>query len=153
TRARTGVLRLSYDDTYVDDADATLLSVSMAAPIREHLSATLTAWLWGLLPDNADVLARWGNRFGVSTASPFSLLGTQIGHDCAGAVQFCHPADIESLVGRPGEIEWLTNTEVAERLRELRRDSTAWLGRGFTGQFSLGGAQAKTALHFDGSRW
>lgn len=153
TRARTGALRLTYDDSYLDDLDATLLSVSMAAPVREHSGTTLSAWLWGLLPDNADVLARWGNRFGVSTASPFSLLGTQVGHDCAGAVQLCRPADVESLVTRPGTIEWLTDADVAERLRDLRRDSTAWLGRGFTGQFSLGGAQAKTALHFDGSRW
>jgi serine/threonine protein kinase HipA of HipAB toxin-antitoxin module len=41
----------------------------------------------------------------------------------------------------------------AQRLRELREDSTAWLGRSFTGQFSLAGAQAKTALLCQDGRW
>ena len=90
---------------------------------------------------------RWGRDFGVSVASPFSLLGTQVGQDCAGAVQFC-PADLaDDLAGRPGEITLLTEAEVVSRLRTLRADSTSWLGPGFAGQFSLGGAQAKTALH------
>jgi serine/threonine-protein kinase HipA len=43
--------------------------------------------------------------------------------------------------------------KVAERLRELKADSTAWLGRSFTGQFSLAGAQAKTALLYRDGRW
>ncbi|MGH2912103.1 MAG: HipA domain-containing protein [Solirubrobacteraceae bacterium] len=42
---------------------------------------------------------------------------------------------------------------MAGRLRELREDSTAWLGESFTGQFSLAGAQAKTALLRQGGRW
>ena len=57
------------------------------------------------------------------------------------------------MLGRTGEVTWLTEEEVAERLRELREDSTAWLGRSFTGQFSLAGAQAKTALLLEGNRW
>ncbi|HEV2370506.1 MAG TPA: HipA domain-containing protein, partial [Acidimicrobiales bacterium] len=47
----------------------------------------------------------------------------------------------------------LTHDEVAQRLRDLREDFTAWLGRDFTGQFSLAGAQAKTALLFENGRW
>jgi serine/threonine-protein kinase HipA len=35
----------------------------------------------------------------------------------------------------------------------LRNDSTSWLGQDFGGQFSLAGAQAKTALHFTGGTW
>jgi serine/threonine-protein kinase HipA len=42
---------------------------------------------------------------------------------------------------------------VAQRLRELREDTTSWLGRTSSGQFSLAGAQAKTALLFDAGRW
>ena len=152
-RASSGALRLVYNEDYADDPDATLLSVSMAPPVRDHTDASVTPWLWGLLPDNADVLTRWGQKFGVSVASPFPLLGTQIGHDCAGAVQFCRSAELDDLLRRPSEITWLTEAQVAARLRELRADSTAWLGRGFTGQFSLGGAQAKTALYLDGDRW
>ena len=147
-RLGNGALRIRYDDSYRNDPAATLLSVSMPPSDQMHGDARLTPWLWGLLPDNADVLARWGVEFGVSVASPFPLLGTQVGHDCAGAVQFCAPDDVEALVDRPREVHSLSEAEVAFRLRTLRADSTSWLGAGFTGQFSLGGAQPKTALHY-----
>ncbi|MCP3936880.1 MAG: type II toxin-antitoxin system HipA family toxin, partial [Actinomycetia bacterium] len=146
-RVASGALRLRYDGDYRDDPTATLLSVSMPPAEEAHSDARLTPWLWGLLPDNADVLARWGRDFGVSVASPFPLLGTHVGHDCAGAVQFCAPDEADDLVGRHGAVTWLTEADIASRLRTLRADSTSWLGPGFAGQFSLGGAQAKTALH------
>ena len=146
-RMASGALRLRFEADYRDDPAATLLSVSMPPAEEVHGAARLQPWLWGLLPDNADVLARWGRYFGVSVASPFPLLGTPIGRDCAGAVQFCTPEEVDDLIGRRGEITWLTEAEIASRLRTLRADSTSWLGPGFTGQFSLGGAQAKTALH------
>ena len=50
-------------------------------------------------------------------------------------------------------VTWLTEDDVAQRLAELRADQTAWLGRSFTGQFSLAGAQAKTALLFQDGPW
>jgi serine/threonine-protein kinase HipA len=142
-------LRLTYDDTYLDDPHATILSAAMAPPVRTHTDRWVTPWLWGLLPDNGDVLGRWGRQFGVSVSSPFGLLSTQIGHDCAGAVQLGAPDDVDALIGRTGAVEPLTDHEIATRLRALLADSTVWLGPGFTGQFSLGGAQAKTALHYD----
>ena len=149
-RLAGGALRLRHDDGYRGDPTATLLSVSMPPTEMVHGHARVTPWLWSLLPDNADVLARWGRDFGVSVASPFPLLSTHVGHDCAGAVQFCAPDGADELIGRSGEITWLTEAEVASRLRALRADSTSWLGPGFAGQFSLGGAQAKTALHHVG---
>ena len=94
-----------------------------------------------------------GRQFGVSIASPYPLLATQVGHDCAGAVQFWRPEAVEDLLGRRGDITWLSEGDVAARLRTLRADSTSWLGPGFTGQFSLGGAQAKTALHHADGVW
>lgn len=152
-RLASGALRLRYEEVYRDDPMATLLSVSMPPTQEVHGDARVTPWLWGLLPDNAEVLARWGRDFGVSVASPFPLLGTQVGHDCAGAVQFCAPEDADDLISRPGETAWLTEAEIASRLRTLRADSTSWLGPGFTGQFSLAGAQAKTALHYADGKW
>ncbi|MHB1510335.1 MAG: hypothetical protein ACYCST_10675 [Acidimicrobiales bacterium] len=47
---------------------------------------------------------------------------------------------------RPGEVCWLTESEIGERLRDLREDSTSWLGRSFTSPFGLAGARAETAL-------
>lgn len=152
-RLRSGELRLRFDERYRSHPGATPLSVSMPVSPTGHGDARVGPWLWGLLPDNADVLSRWGRDFGVSITSPFPVLSTPIGLDCAGAVQFCPPGRLDALVDRPGEVSWLTEADIATRLRTLRSDSTSWLGPGFAGQFSLGGAQAKTALYLDGQRW
>ena len=153
TRLSGGRLRFDYDASYQERSGPTPLSLSMPAQVRSHPDQQINPWLWGLLPDNEQVLRRWGREFHVSASSAFSLLATPIGEDCAGAVRFAPPDERERVLGRTGEVTWLTEDDVASRLRELREDSTAWLGRTFTGQFSLAGAQAKTALLFDGSRW
>lgn len=152
-RLKGGRLRFDYADHDRDMAGATPLSLSMPTQIRSHPDSAITPWLWGLLPDNDLVLARWGREFHVSASTPFSLLSTPIGEDCAGAVQFALPDQVDRVLARSGNVTWLTEDDVAERLRELRRDSTAWLGASVTGQFSLAGAQAKTALLFQDGRW
>lgn len=152
TRLKGGRLRFDYDDGYRATASATPLSVSMPKSVRSHPDAVIGPWLWGLLPDNQAVLERWARDFHASP-SPFSLLSTVIGHDCAGAVRFAAPDAVGEVMTRPGSVEWLTDEDVAQRLRELQEDTTAWLGREFTGQFSLAGAQAKTALLHQNGRW
>jgi serine/threonine-protein kinase HipA len=153
SRARSGRLSLDYDEEYRARANATALSLSMPLQVGSHGDRVVTPWLWGLLPDNEAVLRRWARHFHVSASSPFSLLSTPVGEDCAGAVRFVAPAGLDRALGLPGEVAWLSDEQVAERLRELREDSTDWLGRSFTGQFSLAGAQAKTALFFKDGRW
>ena len=152
SRLQGGRLRFDYDDAYRASPSATALSVSMPKSIRTHSDGAITPWLWGLLPDNDAVLARWARDFHTST-SPFALLCTQIGHDCAGAVRFALSEEIDELIAQPGTITWLSEHEVAQRLRELQEDTTSWLGGDFSGQFSLAGAQAKTALRFAEGRW
>ncbi len=151
-RLNQGRLRFDYDDEYRQRRAATPLSVSMPPSIRSHPDSDISPWLWGLLPDNDRVLARWARDFQVA-AKPFSLLSTPIGHDCAGAVRFAPVEEALQILARPGAVTWLTEEDVAQRLRELRQDTTAWLGREFTGQFSLAGAQAKTALLLMDGRW
>jgi serine/threonine-protein kinase HipA len=70
-----------------------------------------------------------------------------------GSVRFAPPEELGEIINTPGAVTWLTDREVAQRLRDLRLDNTAWLGREFTGQFSLAGAQAKTALLYEDGRW
>jgi len=153
TRSSGGRLAFAYDENYRQRPETTPLSLSLPKQIREHSGARLEAWLWGLLPDNDVVLRRWARQFHVSASSPFALLSTPVGEDCAGAVQFANAARVDELLKRPGSVSWLTQENVAERLRDLRADGTAWLGRSFTGQFSLAGAQAKTALLQRDGRW
>lgn len=152
TRLQGGRLRFDYNDDYREPPGATPLSVSMPISVRSHPDAVVGPWLWGLLPDNSRVLERWSRQFHAA-AKPFSLLSTPIGHDCAGAVRFASPDEVPQVLGPQGSVTWLTEEEVAQRLRELREDNTAWLGREFTGQFSLAGAQAKTALLYEDGRW
>lgn len=153
TRLPGGRLRFDYADQYQALSGLTPLSVSMPTQVRSHPDRVITPWLWNLLPDNEAVLARWSRQFHASASSPFSLLSTPVGLDCAGAVRFVPPELVEQEINRPGDVTWLTDDEVAERLRELKADSTTWLGRSFTGQFSLAGAQAKTALLYRSGRW
>jgi serine/threonine-protein kinase HipA len=153
TRLAGGRLRFDYDEHYRDTRGATPLSVSMPVTVRSHPDGNISPWLWGLLPDNQAVLERWARDFHASASSPFSLLATPIGHDCPGAVRFVAPEDLDAVIATPGAVTWLTDEQVAQRLRDLREDTTAWLGRDFTGQFSLAGAQAKTALLYEDGRW
>lgn len=150
-RARGDRLTFTYDAAYRSRGDTTPLSVSMPVAVPRHADRVVRPWLWGLLPEDDGVRRRWADRFQVP-ASPFALLGTPIGMDCPGAVRFSVEPDEAQRPGRR-QVEWLTDAEVAERLRALRRDSTAWLGGDFAGRFSLAGAQAKTALLFEGGRW
>lgn len=153
TRTRDGRLRFTYDEEYQSQSSPTPVSLSMPPLVRAHGDRVVTRWLWGLLPDNSAVLARWARRFEVSTATPFGLLASPVGQDCAGAVRFVAPDDLDAARSPSGRVEWLTEDQVAERVRELRRDPTTWLGGDFTGRFSLAGAQAKTALLLEDGRW
>jgi serine/threonine-protein kinase HipA len=152
TRLQGGRLRFDYDDDYRTTPGVTPLSVSIPTSVRSHPDGAISPWLWGLLPDNTRVLERWSRQFHAAL-KPYSLLSTPIGHDCAGAVRFAPTEEMLQVMGMPGAVTWLDEAEVAQRLRELREDTTAWLGREFTGQFSLAGAQAKTALLYDDGRW
>jgi serine/threonine-protein kinase HipA len=153
TRRRGGRLVLEYDPAYAARPGATPLSVSLPVSVTTHGDAKVRPWLWGLLPDNDAVLTRWSRDFGVSGSNPFSLLRTPVGEDCAGAFGFVTPDRLEAAVAGAGDVEWLTDAQVADALRELRADQTSWLGTTPPGRFSLAGAQAKTALLWDGARW
>jgi serine/threonine-protein kinase HipA len=157
TRGANNLLRFEYDTAYRTDPAATPLSLSMPIAIGSHAdtaaSRRVTNFLWGLLPDNDAVIERWCAHYAVRATSPFFLLGTPVGEDCAGAVRFCPSGDEERLLGRGGDVEWLTDDAIAERLRSLRDDQASWLGPRFTGEFSLAGAQPKTALVNVNGRW
>lgn len=152
-RTTAGKLQLRYDDSYRADPAATPLSVSMPLSSADYGDDVVTPWLWGLLPDDREVLRRWGREFSVSSASPFSLLGTPIGRDCPGAVQLCPPSEIGALSERVAEAQPMSEADIAVRLREMHANRALWLGSDFGGQFSLGGAHAKTALHRSDGQW
>jgi serine/threonine-protein kinase HipA len=152
-RQHAGRLSFVYSDGWRTSAAAYPLSLSMPLASTEHSHAKVDAFLWGLLPDNAQILEGWARRFHVSARNAFGLMAV-VGEDCAGAVQFIRPERREGAGRkRAGEVRWLKASEVADRLRLLRADASAWRMAADGGQFSLAGAQAKTAFLREGDRW
>jgi serine/threonine-protein kinase HipA len=142
-----GRLSLEYDEQWRVAREATPLSLSMPLARRAHPDAVVRPFLWGLLPDNERVLERWARTYRVSAGNPFALL-RHVGEDCAGAAQFVLPGRVEAVLKGEGGVTWFGEYELAERLRTLRADPTSWHVHN-SGQFSLAGAQAKTALYLD----
>lgn len=148
-----GRLTFVYDDQWRNATEAYPLSLSMPIAAKEHGRAVVEAFLWGLLPDNEQVLARWAAKFQVSARNLFALI-SHVGEDCAGAVQFVTPERLKAIrSGKEDKVEWLDESELAKRLRMLREDHAAWRLPRDTGQFSLAGAQPKTALLLQNDRW
>jgi serine/threonine-protein kinase HipA len=148
-----GRLTFVYNSKWRDAPGAYPLSLSMPLAAEEHGPAAVQAFLWGLLPDNERVLDRWAKKFQVSARNVFALI-SNVGEDCAGAVQFIMPDRLEDLKsGKDDQVEWLDEAAIAKRLQTLREDHAAWRLPGDTGQFSLAGAQPKTALFLQKGRW
>lgn len=146
-------LAFTYEEDWRADDNAYPLSISMPLALARHRHDKIDPFLWGLLPDNEIILTHWATKFHVSARNPFSLISA-VGEDCAGAVQFVGPERLESILGQQlPAIEWLDEKDIAQRLRALREDHSAWRIPRDTGQFSLAGAQPKTALLLDDGRW
>ena len=139
-------LQLSYTDEYAQRPTASPLSLSM--PLRETQvdDRRVEGWMSGLLPGNADVRKRWAAKYGAASPSAFDLLGTSIGMDCPGAVQFCKPELIEEVTARRGGVRWLSDGELSDLVAGMVRESSRWVRPASHSAFSLAGAQAKTAL-------
>lgn len=153
-RYQSGRVSFEYDQLWRDDINSFPLSLSMPLAMREHGHSRVDSFLWGLLPDNEQVLQRWASRYQVSARNSFRLI-EHVGEDCAGAVQFIRSERLASVLTEPvsREIIWLSEQQIAERLRALRADHSIWRMATDAGQFSLAGAQPKTALISDGRRW
>jgi len=153
TQAKGGQLTFSYSEEWLDSPGAYPLSISMPMAPELYGHRKIEPFLWGLLPDNEIVLGQWARKFHVSARNAFGLIAN-VGEDCAGAVQFVRPERLDAVrLGAPHEVQWLDEAGVAERLRALRQDQSAWRIPRDTGQFSLAGAQPKTALLLENRRW
>lgn len=145
-----GTISFEYDLIYQALPRPTPLSVSMPLTQNVHKGLRITDWLKNLLPDNEAVLARWGTQYKVSPNNPFALL-EHVGRDVAGAVQFVPEGD-QSELGKGGIVSISTN-DIETRLKVLESDPAAWNAATRQGQFSLPGAQPKTALRLTGDAW
>ncbi|MXW42077.1 MAG: type II toxin-antitoxin system HipA family toxin [Acidimicrobiia bacterium] len=120
---RNGQALFSYSDEYLARPSPVPLSTSFPLDSRPH---DVEAWLDGLLADNDEVRRRWATDYGIYSTKPSDLLGTPVGRDCAGAVQFCRPEDIADLALRDSRIDPLTESDVGGIVANLRADAAAW---------------------------
>ena len=141
-----GALSFSYDDEYLEQGDPTPLSLSLPVLSKRHRDKAVRAYLEGLLPDSEGARQRWGREYNVSPNNPFSLLA-HVGRDAAGAVQIL-PSDLDPADARDrtGDIDWLSDTDFAELVRDLATHQSDWDPGRFGGRWSLAGAQPKAAL-------
>lgn len=147
-------IQLTYTDEWLREAGAYPLSQSLPLSRQPLTGVTVSNFLWGLLPDNERTLGTWSRQFQVSARNPAALL-SHVGEDCAGAVQFVREERLDAVLAtnrRAPEVEWLDEAEFERRIRHLSADAGAARENAIEGQFSLSGAQAKTALYFDKKR-
>jgi serine/threonine-protein kinase HipA len=143
--------RLTYSETWLNSDGAYPLSQSLPLFAEQLTGASVVNFMWGLLPDNERTLDAWSRRFQVSARNPAALLAN-VGEDCAGAVQFVREERIDEVLATNKEVqkvEWLDDSELERRIRHLTQDAGAARESAAEGQFSLSGAQVKTALYFD----
>ncbi len=136
---------------YRDERGDTPLSLSMPLVQTEHRNRTVKPFLDGLLPDRDDVRAEMGREFGVNGRNAFQLL-RHVGLDCAGAIQFCDPANVADVLERRGTLQPISEDEIGARLAALQESRTrSWVAP--AERWSLAGAQAKFALHRTNDGW
>ena len=145
----TGSHVMTYESAWRNDPLAFPLSLSLPLAGEIHSGPVVTYYLRGLLPDREARLNAIAHEFSVSPDDPFALLA-HIGEDCPGAVQFARPERVRHLEGEgTGSIEWLSTSELATILRDLRASNSDGGFASGTSQFSLPGALAKIALVWD----
>jgi serine/threonine-protein kinase HipA len=147
-----GQLALTYDRQWTNRSDSYPLSLSMPLSRETHHDDVVRPFLEGLLPDNQQVLERWGKQLHVSPRNPFALLA-RMGEDCAGAVQIAEPDRVGEITEQGQHVDWLTEEEVGQLLKDLVEHHGTGRPDRENGHFSLAGAQPKTALFHDGQRW
>lgn len=145
---RADRIAFTYDEKWLEAEWAHSLSVSMPLARIVYPQRAVLPYLWNLLPENPNVLQRWGQQYHVSSANPFKLLA-HVGADVPGAAQFIPSERLDEIQSDRPAIDWMTIDELAERLRQLRADVAAVRRPSDIGKMSLPGAQAKTAFYWD----
>jgi serine/threonine-protein kinase HipA len=142
-----------YAEEWLGKKERRLLSLSMPLQPSDvpYLGDIVANFFDNLLPDSQEIRRRIQARFGAPSIDAFDLL-TQIGRDCAGAVQLLapdtEPENIKRIQSQP-----LTDAQVSQLLRATvagpalgQRDDDVF-------RISLAGMQEKTALLRHGGRW
>lgn len=154
TQNDPGDIVLVFDPTWQRDAARIELSLSLPKSRRRHEGPAPGNFLWNLLPDNSEVLDRWGRTFGVSSRNPMALLAN-VGLDAAGAVQFIDSIQWDGVrLEGPASVESVDDAAIAPHLGRLRDGPGGYVAAEYDGgYFSLAGAQSKFTLVRGSGKW
>jgi serine/threonine-protein kinase HipA len=144
---------LGYSAQWLESSSARPLSLSLPlrSPGTPYRGEIVQCFFDNLLPDSQDIRRRFQRRFGTPTTQPFDLL-SEIGRDCAGAIQLLppdlHPQGLHSIDAEP-----LKDVDIERLLRMVvlppalgQRDEDPF-------RISIAGAQEKTALLRWNGQW
>ena len=136
-----------YETSYMA-RHATPLSVRFPLAAGEAAGKELRWWLEGLIPDDVDTIRGLRREYGLHSQDLLRLLGTPMGADCAGAVQFCPLDQADQLAARKGGQTPISEAEIADWLRRIQSDPArrAYRSVGADSGFSLTGVQPKVAV-------
>jgi serine/threonine-protein kinase HipA len=157
-RSRIGNDRLLYERAWMESPQGRPLSLSLpftdtdsGGKVVPLVSAAVAAFFENLLPDNDRILRRLRERYGAASTSSFDMLAA-IGRDCAGAVQLVpagqSPSEVQGI-----DASALTESEVAQVLRDATISSPLESQESDAFRLSIAGAQEKTALLRHRGRW
>ena len=138
-----------YDGDYCEASDnPPPLSLRMPRQEKEYPA---TRWLEGLLPDNPEAREQWAVKYASGHSDTLSLLGSPIGLDCAGAVQFCEVGQEDSICTRESGVVWHSPELIADWAHRAKRGALPLLAENPT--HSLAGWQAKAGVHREAGNW
>lgn len=148
-RRDDGRLALTYADRAVDVAGGqVLLSASIPVRRQPYEEAALQPFFEGLLPEGL-VRERLATRLRLDPTDVFGLL-REIGLECAGAYSIV-PDGFDLTVAREEGVEWLSEEQLAEEVRQLAARPLA-VEPDKDIRISLAGAQDKMAVVLDAGR-
>lgn len=149
-KERSGAIRFTYDQGWLDWEHAFAVSLSLPLTEQPYAGHAVTAVFDNLLPDNENVRRKVAERTGAEGTDSYSLLGA-IGRDCVGAMQFL-PGGEPPDAGPGVRGEPVTDGEIERILADL---GSTPLGIDPEHEFriSVAGAQEKTALLRQDGAW
>ena len=150
TRRPGGILEFSYRESWLAEASATPISLSIPLSSDPRRGDVVATYFDNLMPDSPEVRQRLQTAVGADSPRAFDLL-MEIGGDCVGALQFHSSEDPPSV--RTIQSEPWTDAQVARHLKEMRGRPPVNRGRAKPFRSSLAGAQEKTALLRTGDGW
>lgn len=140
---KKGRMSFKYDQEWLSIKGSRAISLSLPMQESEIANDAVHAYFDNLLPDADAIRKHMVDRLGAESVNPFDLL-SKVGKDCVGALSFTSEPSLCEIP--PMSLMPLSETEVAQAIREARFEKMLGMNSDDDFRISLAGAQEKTAL-------